>query len=991
MSEGGEELVFSWDKFPRGFAQFVYDEVAENEEGKANPEKLIFTELNSIASVDNSGSTGGSTGETGIIDASRNIVAEFYNGDTSKSIIAWNSSASVIPINQLRPTGGTQPSCMFPLLNGIQTLLVTTDGDFYGVERVIPMVESSSVIHVIAIYVGSRCIQPASLNLPVFAPFMHVPGVFVLCHYDGVLLKLLLKQNCSQLPSYEFEINSNTTWNDFATISVASLLEIKSKINSKSSLPLGVIRLEDKLFKAKEFAEYLTSNEEAIGTEDFEAFMKVVLPFVSNDIKKAGLQNEYMQLLGKWQIIATERAKAAAERFLLVQNESYNLKKQRAEYLHSKLTNGDKSVKAEFGALTKELYAISQDQSKIVKGRVAEVAALYNQAVQEFTQTQTGGSGYSLSELSKKVSSNRARRATQVSSEAIEIINYDLLESFEVEECDVCSEKRTQAVLLLDIGTEQVQMNTSDYALNDALSLGIYNKKAIPASNICIYCADYLLNNSTCPYTREKIVSLLVPVRSTPTNDQLVCAEISKAFFGNAKLGIEFQTILSCLDCLRERFQPGLVDYFEKKILFNSNANLLGPLNGGTSEKFIDSINAVLNYDLDEFYPDSWLTPLRNKSLLTMSIMIRMLLKHTPSDTPKDLYQPILLRTLFKAIVSRVLSFAKHENVNRLKLALEKDLFDVYSTGIPIFGSDKLIRLEDSKVLQLLFKDLGERILPPIQSYCKATSQTLDEFLPPQMLTSILFHAIQYVNVLEKEEPFLTSLVTNHNAFRSAFWGRLNELDNIQKLIAKKYFPDIYFTQFEKIESYRSDPHSQPIQYSPLFLNGGVKLCCAVCGEKFISEDNFNLEAAEIYKIVSTTRSDHIYKGTNVFTKYSNLLRNTLEIIESDPTIVGTTASRKLLLELLKRVKKRNQGDIHQKDLLQRCVSVINDAVTKYNAGIMPTATRHNMIIEIQAEIEYVKKNGWFTPGLASLDGIPEELLPELLAPLSDEELAYLI
>ena len=962
--------------FQEAFEEFVVSPV------KSLNRYVYIWDFPCISSLDTSGSTSSrlSTGNT-ILEESVTIVRDILKKkkNSDARCISWNTIGTNKTLNSVRSGGGTDPASMFPMLDGIKTLLVTTDGEFHAVDKVVPLVRQSSIIHVVAVYIGRRCSPPSYLNLPVFAPFMEVPGIFVLCHFDGESLKLLLTNNVeeNQFPDIPL-IDKNTKWSDFPTLDIKILHTLVSKKQEKLDYNPRYISINNDgtMMDFIAFTEEIRRNPDLTLTKDFEEF--IMNEHLPKDFQFSSSVIEIMNIWRKRKISQVDRL---VEEEFMEENPNFKELKLRAKELYDNISNNDKSCKKEFAEITEKLYEIGLNlRGKQIQGR-SSTEQLYNHIIRNIN-TKSNSSSYTLQDLQKRVTSNRANRATIVSEEVTDLGFYDFTGAITTE-CDICAIDRPFALLLIQSTPEQIANNTCDGAMNDILSLGPSNKNNFPGSNLCVYCAHYLLKNGhPCPYTRQSISSILPCVKPSPVHTKLLSEEISKAFFGCRKLFLEFQLLLSCIDQVQSRFPKKIIDFWMNYILNHTNANFMGPY--GTSKLCKDAILSVISFPVSENNFESWLAPLRNKTIFSITLMCRIALRYNLH--PSNLFQDVVFRAFIKMLVSRMLLFVKEDpvdNLRMLQLALESDLYNTSTTGIPIRNSRKYSNLTNSNTIKLLFdKDfLKDNILEPLTTYCDAIKVKLDTFIPSEPFLFILSHAINNLqNVSIKPESFLVLLMKNMD-FKNIFWRRMN-LVNVQLHNDFKSFS--VFT--------KGDPHALPVKFSPVNLSGPAITSCTSCGTPFIHQSDFDLPIEELVKIVKNNRNSHfktVYHGEhpNDTSSHYNLHKAVAISLQS---FFELNINRDMVLTVLHYIRSHCKGNIHETQVIRSVVAVIWDYIQKVNSGIEPSDVYEYIDFKsrLSEEIHYLKLEGKSQIGidLATLDGLSKEEIKELTAPLSEEE-----
>ena len=207
----------------------------------------------------------------------------------------------------------------------------------------------------------------------------------------------------------------------------------------------------------------------------------------------------------------------------------------------------------------------------------------------------------------------------------------------------------------------------------------------------------------------------------------MVLNSICCSMFGGREIKYSFQILLGLFDELEKnekinksenRFSPKIYEWVYKYTLYNTNANLLTE-EFGKSKILIEAMFDVVNYQFSEDNTDTWLIPLRNKTINSMSIIVRSLLNENKDDKflkSKDLKNKAIkfMRRIFikNEIISRVISICKnkvngkYENVyQKMCYSIENDLFNNDKTSFPIIGSEKICNFEKSKMIKVLCRN----------------------------------------------------------------------------------------------------------------------------------------------------------------------------------------------------------------------------------------------------------------------------------------------
>jgi len=130
----------------------------------------------------------------------------------------------------------------------------------------------------------------------------------------------------------------------------------------------------------------------------------------------------------------------------------------------------------------------------------------------------------------------------------------------------------------------------------------------------------------------------------------------------------------------------------------------------------------VVNYKFSPYNKDTWMIPLRNKTVNSMSIIFRNVLNENKEKTFLKEYELkpkaiTLMRRIFikNEIISKVINTCenkvngKNEKVyDKMCYLIENDLFNSHKTSFPIIGSEKICTFEKSKTIKVLCRNEDE-------------------------------------------------------------------------------------------------------------------------------------------------------------------------------------------------------------------------------------------------------------------------------------------
>jgi len=912
-------------------------------------------ELPMCIAMDSSGSMAGSRW-----DRSARLITEI-TGLPDPKVISWDHQARKVKLNKVCVGGGTDPACFISFLGGIKTLLVTTDGEFNRPDSIVESIRQSDLLHVIAIFIGHQGNAPASLDLSVLGPFMEVPGIFVLCHFDGRELKVLIQRGANELPEPPSEIGPSTQWSRFPRIRPDQLRELTgltAYLKPQTQKGLYVLSDNRTVINLQKTIQNISQMGESCFTELDRFIRKEAFTLAMQ-----GKSEHLRELIKAWHRLAIIKAEEASKAEL---RHRYQRNKDRAGFLLGRIRNKTATPEnqAEFVRLTADLYEDVQQMRALQAAYSEEHNRIYSELMRILSEPNE----YTLAGLSRRNRpSNRALRATKVTIDwDAQKINTD--GSFLVE-CDICAEKRTGALLLQGITEEQVIVNTNDFALNDAISIGPNNQGVIPSSSICLFCADLLRQlDQKNPYTRQEIAGVLPLVKlGLGCNLTLVSAELSRVLFGGKRLSIEMQTLLGILYALEPsgRFPSSIFDFLYREILYSTRSNFKPD-----TSKPLPLLKAIIDQVLTGGSVLETLQSLRNRSLFTLVTMISMAIRYK-EGRPTDNYLSVLRMLFVKIVLGQILRQAKAGKLSLFRDLLDCDLFDC-STGMPIYGTEHLLDITKSKAFRFLFDSeyLKEKVLEPLSRYSKETGIPGREIIPRELITIVLSEGGRYVDTNLGEENFILTLMDKSERFSQfMFYLHLPK----EKTVLK----DLHNQKHRNVFRIR-DRHQRVPQFSPIDLYAPPISFCASCAKPFGKWSSSpeqvkaarNRHFAEVYgadpsSAVPTERSGHVKLHLAVRTVASRY-----------PEVERPT--RKMVLEVLAYLKKRSKGNLFEPDLLEDITVCLWDFLQKRKKVKPAEGLRRieeRLVDELRADLKPQVM-------VATMDGLTEEEIAELTAPL---------
>ena len=728
----------------------------KNEEIKAN--FFSSNDLISIA-VDVSGSTWGD-----IMKNQKEIISRIFTGTKCEkaldSILAWDDKCTIKSLKNLDSDGCTDPSCIFEKLNPkVENLLITTDGEISKgeVNNTREKIKKfTNLKNIICILFQGGVSSPCNLNIAAFYPFLEhtkkLNGSFYLFFYKDNNLLLLIKNVPSLLNNSTFknppiEYNDQTKWEDIPKNEYEDLKKIEvncqaleeGNILIPSSKQILDLKLLEKdvmsqkncndltLVSSPEFNTFIKENifdlidtcGETYDSENFNRLRNIISEwkkFLMNKIKKEEeeeknnkdnieknkkieLYNELMEKKLKMKCVENEEYNTIKEQLKTLSKEIFNTVKEKIK----KKTNNEYSANTLISDIQ---LRITEEQNKL----------LSNEVINDFT----------LKNVTKVA--NRVKRAVKLNI-VENADNWDLSGKPVIcDECLICTrDDQPMALLMIDLSLENANLleyNVSDFSLNDEINTGTKNICAIPAGEFCVECAYAMLLMGKHPITRQKIGSVLVLADPTiKKNNKMILNAICCSMFGGRKIPDSFQILLGLFDELEKRekieknekrFSPKIYEWIKNLVLYNSRGNLLTE-EFGITKQLIEAMSDVVNYEFSPYDEDTWMIPLRNKTIKSMSIIVRNVLNENKDNSflkeieLKRKASSLMRRIFIKNIISKVTTLCKNKiNGKNIKkyynmcFLIENDLFNNNVTTFPIINSEKICNFENSKMIKAI-------------------------------------------------------------------------------------------------------------------------------------------------------------------------------------------------------------------------------------------------------------------------------------------------
>ena len=720
--------------------KYVSDLVKTKKEENYNTEPFI-NENKTIVAIDNSGSTSGS-----VLRNTKQVVNDLIESRIMKNnIYAWNSHCTIQNLEEIRSTGGTRPETIFPYINNaIQNILITTDGkigDIGPTKR--ELVRHLHVKNIIAILFSSMGVV-CNLNISVFYPFLEhskkVGGTFLLLCYHEHELYLLMKNIPEKvednLPACVEEFNFDVKWENINKVTPELIKNVKvlsyyAKITDLEKGEIFYPKSKTKIIKLsnleKDFNKEFDFEKH---NSDFLNFMKENGLQIIQEIKYLDDENNfniYRNILNEWKkktikykndksniILNSELNKKFEELY----KKRLSLSREDPEYEPTKIAiqklNSELNEKLETEIINQTLSTISDIMENLTQ--------IQNQKIQSYTLKDITGFA------------NRAKRAQKVIVPT-EISVWDLSgDIIKTKKCPICANENLPcALLMIDIEKEYPDLykfNCSDVALNNEFYMGMQNKVAIPCGEFCLDCAKNLLSLGKHPLTLQKLSSYIVLFDPKKTKNYGKLADVMcVSLFGGLRVTGSLQILLGLFDSLEQhnfieknnqkRFQPEIFDWIKEVTLFHCKGNLL-PQGFSESKLLIEAAYDLIFYEVKKLNMDTWLVPITNKTMESMSLITRCLLLKYKKLTKKIDDENLIIncanimKRLFIKILIDDISWLCKERASKKSIkfvekyvnvfdAMKSDLFNM-ENGVPLLDSQKLVSLENSQMLKNLYE-----------------------------------------------------------------------------------------------------------------------------------------------------------------------------------------------------------------------------------------------------------------------------------------------
>ena len=1047
-----------------------YEKELKIEEKETN----FCSSLSSAAvAVDVSGSTYGQ-----IMENQKKIISKILSGTNCenllKNIIAWDSEVKMQSLEELKSSGGTYPYLIFEKLEkNVENLIVTTDGiisrDYVNKTRdsIKPFINLRNIICISF----QEATSPSDLNIAVFYPFLeHVKkfhGNFYLFFYKNDRLYLLLKHTPVDteeiFKSPPAEYTANTKWEEIPNYDPD---ELKKIIVTSITIEEGYICIPkiNKLFNLNMLQKDVLDfkNKDDLSFTSSDAFNEYMNKNIDNLIN-ACVDSCISENFNKLRDIVAEWKKALIYKLKEKEKEKEKdkdyLDKSKKIELYEELSKKKLEMKDkksdEFNKLIEQLKFLSKEIFGVVKEKLKtkivdeyNINKLISDIQERITEEQNKlvnnevMSDFTLKNITKVA--NRVKRADKLTvNESAE--NWDLTGNpLKCDECLICARNdQPMALLMIDLSVENptvFEFNVSDFSLNDEINTGTRNTCAIPSGEFCVECAYALMLMGKHPITRQKIGSVLVLADpSIKENNKMILNSICCSLFGGREIKCSFQILLGLFDELEKnekmdknerRFSPKVYEWIYKYILYNTRANLLTE-EFGKNKILIEAMLDVINYNFSIDDTNTWFIPLRNKTIKSMSIIVRSLLnenkynKYLKDEELKNKSILFMQRIIIKDIISKLISLCKRiSQISQSKyskklfetmfLLIENGLFDNEKTTFPLMGSEKICNIENLNIMEYIYSDAYNDLIKSIKYFEEFIKNKFKEeenfnLVTDNMITLIILG----IYMLLKDKNINVFCLGDENALLRMFgikkierqyseeeakilefnktiflYGNTKEISELTKENIVGLIKSI--SLYSKIKLKNDDKHNifLPRFASHLFSPSVIK--CSTCGLSFITDEEIaNIKSGKEvnFEAIKKRKFSHFQEINNMTEMMGyNETTNTFPahkvvriVCNMDKYKNLERPTKRIILEELDylRVKNRkSRGNVYLNDLVDDLIKLTWDFLQRrknLNEEQKKRLSKDIITFEERVEIEINEPQDDYINTEATFDGLTEE------------------
>jgi hypothetical protein len=434
----------------------------------------------------------------------------------------------------------------------------------------------------------------------------------------------------------------------------------------------------------------------------------------------------------------------------------------------------------------------------------------------------------------------------------------------------------------------------------------------------------------------------------------------------------------------------------------------------GKNTTLLEAMRDLVNHPLARADPLTWLVPLRNRNMSSMSVILRSVLRHAkPAKRAKlaERCAGIMRRMFHKALAGVVLAAGKRDPPALVPIdrAIEADLFDASVTGIPLFNSARIAALTSSVAVRTAFgPDAHKSILAELARVAKALGMaTVDELVTPAALTFALMELKRRITSVgvsacnTKPEELLTALVTSdaNQAFVDAFFAGA---------VAATVTPASALADVQRIAPYAGvfttlgTPHEAAPRFCAAHMFSPAVSVCGICGEQFATDQELadickspadraavarvatevrRRRAAHFAQVYHTEPDSNYPTRTSAITSTHRAARVVAERPEFATELRPTRAMVLAVIDFLRTLPEARRGCIFDAVLVRDIVLILWDFVQ--HRGALKAIRPIPETLSVDDRLVLEATAGPARPGcdLCTMDGLTPEEIATLTAP----------
>jgi len=780
---------------------FYYDPRASQEEGKRSAPKVsAVSELNSIALLDNSGSTAGE-----IFAGERNMATQF----NVKSLATWATTSVYYPntptAQKITAGGGTEPQCIFKnwevlkALHEANFIVFATDGVVGKADiEDFSKKTSDNFSHpalILCVLVGYKSTKPSLLDISVFAPLMAFPNTMVLhlepasMRYSLVFISDALRAPLrEQLPSCaldeDFEL-ATAPWSKVPAITAADILQLRLQYNpdGRQALPDGFRLLPNGMAICM---HRLLLDTTVLTTQEWE--------FLAESMPAIGLLAKNEQKIPELRKFIESQQATLNEESILIKSNVATVHNDSILKIRAQINDVTAALCQSVEVKETDLYAMSLKRETLASLRLANKAGLalierelnsnprFAIIQDQLNQIQSWlrilqnyeASSYSVSDITMNLG-NRAKRAKVLAvatAEDIEAVDYDGAPKIE---CSICLDDESSGCLIFRADPAEkktaVELNGQDYCMNFPLVCGRQNLVFVSSDTVCIKCAEYFVQHGGKDTVRSTISGVLPVIRlHTEANRKYMYNVLSQVLAGGKALPHLFLLLFSLLDAIETKAwaldKTLLIDFLLDELLTHTRA---------TNNFRQDGSKMTLRAAIQSISEQEDNVELFRQPLTAVFVILR----HSSARLNNAMRAGKLRLKYFRTLVERYChaicpsSDVAEENEKREQRMLRRLLEALYvctPNGIPLYHSGRIVSLNpetEPKILEVLMP-FQEEVLAEWDRMIQLRLVESEPMLKPTAVTQLLSKLIALpYNSVENTLDHLTifeDLVDLHQA-----------------------------------------------------------------------------------------------------------------------------------------------------------------------------------------------------------------------------------